>query len=445
VHVLIAIHGFPPTHYGGAERAAERIARWLVQQGHHTEIFTVEDPDSDESRIETQTMENGLVIHRLHYNIKAPAPTLENTYNHPYVGEALRKILQSGSFDVLHLISGYLLGAQVVSAAREFGIPLVVTLTEYWFMCARLNLIQTDNRLCSGPESDDKCVLCLMQEKRRYRLMNSITPGILDTIWSITQNTSFADVKLREITERRVVLQKALESADLVICPSRYIQNKFQEYGYDLEKAVFIQHGVGQSSGPLPSSAPSDVLRLGYMGQIKPHKGIDLLVQAVVNLLNAKEQVSLQIWGSTDDSLNYATRLLRQTKKYPSVHWGGHYTASQLNEVLSSFDVLVVPSRWYENMPTVILEAFKAGKPVIATRLGGMAELIEHEKSGLLFELNDADDLQKQVERILHDRSLLTRFQTGIPSVKSADEEVEAIFSHYRRLTEMSDRKLRCT
>jgi glycosyltransferase involved in cell wall biosynthesis len=443
VRILIAIHGFPPTQYGGAERAAERIAAWLVEHGHHTEVFTVERVDATEPHVETQTLENGLVIHRLHYDIKSPAETLENTYNHPQVGRALRKILQAGSFDVLHLISGYLLGEQIVSAATELNIPLIITLTEYWFMCPRLNLLQVDDRLCSGPESDEKCARCLMQEKRRYRLMNYITPNILDTLWSLSQNTSFANIKMREVTDRRLALQRALEAADLIICPSHFIRNKFQEYGYNLEKSVVIPHGVYLPPG-LPRSAPPNSLRFGYMGQIKPHKGVDLLLQAVINLLNANQQVSLNIWGTTSDSLNYATKLVRQSTKYPAIRWNGSYTSSQLNDVLSSFDVLVVPSRWYENMPTVILEAFQAHKPVVATRLGGMAELIEHGKSGLLFELNNVADLQNQLERLACEPGLVTQLQTGIPAIKTADEEVEDIFGHYVRLAEASPKKLGC-
>lgn len=70
MRVLIAIHGFPPTHYAGSERAAERIARWLVDKGHHVEVFTLEKLDDPNTRLET-AIENGITIHRLFYDLKS--------------------------------------------------------------------------------------------------------------------------------------------------------------------------------------------------------------------------------------------------------------------------------------------------------------------------------------------------------------------------------------
>ena len=97
-------------------------------------------------------------------------------------------------------------------------------------------------------------------------------------------------------------------------------------------------------------------------------------------------------------------------------------------------DMLIIPSRWYENSPTVILEAQTFGLPVITTRLGGMQELVQHEKSGLLFELNNAKDLRAQIQRLLHEPKLLAQLRSGIPKVPTVDEEVGTIYAHYQQL-----------
>jgi glycosyltransferase involved in cell wall biosynthesis len=119
---------------------------------------------------------------------------------------------------------------------------------------------------------------------------------------------------------------------------------------------------------------------------------------------------------------------------HSAIRWRGAYQGNEVWDVLSQLDVLVISSRWYENSPNTILEAFKMGLPVVATNLGGMSELIEHEKSGLLFELNSTDDLRSQLLRLIHEPGLLDHLRKNIPSVKTIDEEMAEIVGHYREL-----------
>jgi glycosyltransferase involved in cell wall biosynthesis len=82
----------------------------------------------------------------------------------------------------------------------------------------------------------------------------------------------------------------------------------------------------------------------------------------------------------------------------------------------------------------VILEAFEMGKPALVTNLGGMAELVEHEKNGLVFDLNSAADLRRQIDRLLSEPDLLNRLQQGIPTVKRIDAEMQEVLIQYQRL-----------
>ena len=99
-------------------------------------------------------------------------------------------------------------------------------------------------------------------------------------------------------------------------------------------------------------------------------------------------------------------------------------------------DVLVVPSRWYENAPGVIFEAFAAGMPVIATDLGGMSEFVKPGKNGLLFALDDAEDLAGRLRALIEERGLLERLRAGIKPVKGVGEyagELIELYSDSRR------------
>ncbi len=435
MRVLIAVHGFPPTHSAGAERQAERMAQWLAHNGHFVEIFAIEKLDSPGFRIETSEQE-GITIHRAFYNVKEGDNPFRNLYDNPQLGSAIRTVLAQQSFDLMHIISGYLLGGQAVNAGHAMGIPVVVSPMEYWFMCAQLNLIQPTGKLCTGPDSDQKCMRCLMEDKRRYRLSAEAAPAVMDIFWNIAQKLPFTRDLTEAVAQRRVVLHKALDAADVVICNSQFLINKFTEFKFDTSRYVYIRQGLATPTGDKPPRQPrkSVELRLGYIGQIKPHKGVDLLVGAVTDLLESGKGLSLDIWGSETEDVEYVSELKQRSAPYTTIRWNGRYIGSKVWDVLANMDALVIPSRWYENSPNAILEAYEMGLPVVATDLGGMTELVKHETSGLLFKLNDTDDLKQQITRLLHESDLLDKLRAGIPPVKTIDDEMKETVTQYEQL-----------
>jgi glycosyltransferase involved in cell wall biosynthesis len=115
------------------------------------------------------------------------------------------------------------------------------------------------------------------------------------------------------------------------------------------------------------------------------------------------------------------------------VEFLGVYVESELHQVLRGLDVVVVPSQWYENSPNVILEALACRTPVIASNLGGMAELIQHGRNGLLFEAGNASDLAAQLGRLVEEPGLLDALRRGTGPVRSMDEEISELVGIYER------------
>ncbi|MBL8153097.1 MAG: glycosyltransferase [Anaerolineae bacterium] len=432
--VLLAVHGFPPTHFAGAERAAERIALWLVAQGHQVEVFTLENLSDPNAHL-TRSEERGFVVHRLHYDLKA-GDHFQNRYDDPRVGAAFQDVLKQNRFDVVHVVSGYLLGGQVIHTAKAAGIPVALTLTEYWFMCERLNLLHRDNQMCVGPDSHDKCARCVVADLRRHQIVEDYAPRLSGLYWGVLQGMGWMQDWQTAFARRRETLKAALEAVDVVISPSRFLIEKFTEYEYDLRQAAHIPHGLKPPAASIQRASASNGtrLRIGYLGQIKSHKGVDLLIDAALPMLADGASIAVDLWGSSQGGEAYGEALQARTRDVAAIHWRGSFKGAQVWEALSSIDVLVVPSRWYENSPIVILEAFTAGIPVIATRLGGMKEKIQHEQDGLLFEKDDIVDLRRQLQRLLDEPDLLARLRQGIPPVPTVDDELGMIYAQYRAL-----------
>jgi len=184
----------------------------------------------------------------------------------------------------------------------------------------------------------------------------------------------------------------------------------------------------------LPKKRPSRLVRIGYIGQISPLKGVHLLLSAFISNSWAN-QAQLVIFGDYDRSPEYMQQLNALAEnRQADIKFLGAFPYERLGEVLSEIDVLVVPSEWHENNPRVIQEAFASKTPVIASDVGGISEFVQHDVNGLLFERSNVDDLAHQLQRVISDPGLLDRLREGIPDVKRIVDEVEELTEIYQEI-----------
>jgi glycosyltransferase involved in cell wall biosynthesis len=175
---------------------------------------------------------------------------------------------------------------------------------------------------------------------------------------------------------------------------------------------------------------PSNVIRVGYLGQVKYHKGVDLLLEAWGKLHGSRPR-RLAIYGADRGEEKYGKRIQSRIEHLEEVYWNGAFQGKKAGEVLNELDVLVVPSRYPENSPNVILEAQAAGIPVIGSNLGGIPELVRHDVNGLLFEPNNPADLAKQLQRVLDEHDLLPRLARAVVRQYSIEDELAQLCDFY--------------
>ena len=436
--IVLAVHHFPPRYTGGAELRAFRTALWLQEHGHDVHVIAVEDAYAGERKGVSSVEEpyETLTVERLSFNLHLAPDAFRWAYDNPWVGDHVRSVLREREPDVFHLIGGYLLSGRALLAAAARGVPTVVSLTDFWFLCPRLSLRRSDGGLCTPPLDPVTCAQCLGEESRRYRLLRSIAPGLMRRYWRARQD------RADEVRRRTRFLLDALDRVDVMISPSQFLRDVYVRSGVDPERIVFCRQGrdfPAQTESELRKTS-SKPLRLGYMGQIAPHKGVHTLLEAMQLL--SEEDVSAQIYGDLERFPGYTQRLQRLAESAGRVAFQGVFAPEELTDVLREIDVLVVPSLWYENSPNTILEAFAHRTPVIAADLGGMAELVEDGGNGLLFEAGDADDLAARVRKLTDGSGLMDRLRKGIEPVKGVQEEMEELVAVYRRATGASKRSV---
>ncbi len=426
--ILLAVHHFPPRYSAGAELYTFRLARWLLAHGHETGVVCVETLDAERTAgVEAEPGSyEGVPVWRLHLGLRgAPANW---TYANPMVAGWVARHMQADRPDLLHLHSGYLIGAGVLEEAHRLGVPTVVTLHDYWFLCPRFTLLRGDGHVCVEIPSDPAgCAWCLNLDRRRYRLPEQLSQGMAGRLWIALAGGAGREAQ----AARRAYLRETLARVDLAIAPSQFLAGMFADY-LPHHKLRMLRCGLETDLlAAIPPPPPSDTLRLGYLGQIAPHKGVHVPVQAVRQLSSGGRAIQLRVFGDLERNPTYARKLRMLIDADPRITLAGPYNRTQLPAVLGDLDLTVVPSVWYENSPLTIMEAHAAGRPVITSRLGGMAELVRDGVDGLHFRPGDAKDLARQIQRLRDEPGLLERLRAGVRPPPSIDDEMAELMGAY--------------
>ena len=427
--ILLCTHFYPPGHLGGTEVLTSSLARSLHAAGHAVQVVCAEDWDSAASHeiVVSDDVVDCIPVRRLRFNWTKAPDIFRSLYNNPRVERYLTAYLRELQPDIVHITSCYTLSASVISAARDAGIPTVLTATDFWFLCARNTLLTTDGMLCTGPESTAKCAQCMLADAKLYRWPRKVLPEPVVVLaleragcHPIITRQRGARGMLGDWHDRFSYLSQSLETVDHMVTASRFLRELFVTYGVPAEKITYSPYGLDTSwAGGYETKTPSDRLRIGFIGQLIPIKGPDILLRAV-SVLDRTAPLEVKVYGDLGKDPAYGRQLQALARGDDRIAFPGSFDNARMGEVLSEIDVLVVPSTWYD-FPLVIPSAFATKTPVIATDLPGMNELVTEGVNGLLFERHNHCSLAHRVERLFTDPGLLTQLQAGIEPVKTVE------------------------
>lgn len=432
MRIALAVHHFPPNYSAGAELRAFRTARWLANNGNDLRIITVESVNSGPNEgVQTEDdIYRGLRVHRLSFDLSNPEDKFTWEYDNPWIYDHLVEYFGKMKPDVFHLISGYILGVGALKAALAHQIPVVVTLTDFWFFCPRINLVRPDGRLSDAFVFDaHNCTRCKFEEKRRYLLPAKLAPKVADRFWAKSVNANWSNLLGIKATEKKFkdrnsTLSEVLSRASAIVCPSQFLINSVRSRGLPEKKLHFIQHGLDKSNwAPVVNRQRDGTFQIGYLGQIDKHKGIHLLIEAFKRL-RTNIPVELKIYGDDSSVPQYTNFLKKLANEDPRIKFFGRYEYGQIANIFSQLDVVVIPSIWNEIGPFVMYEALAMKTPVLASDIPNMSHIIHHEENGLLFECGNWHDLTFQLQRVIEDDNLRFYLIDGIKSVNTLENEM---------------------
>lgn len=443
MRIGLATNFFPPCQPGGTEAYTYTLARILQRWKQDVRVICADrwGQGSNWEPVIADTVQDGVSVRRLAWNWEAAPNPFVDMYDNAPVERLFSVWLAQVQPDLVHITSFYSLGARIIRACQKAGVPTVVTPTDFWFLCPKHTLHRGDGTLCPGPESALGCQQCMGTSAKLFRALcafvepDAAAKGLLAT----SRYPKLARLRglrgyVGDAQARLEYLRGVFDDIDLIIAPSRFLIDTFARNGFPAHRIHLQRHGIDTSW--LPSLQPRPVgehPRLAYVGQLDPIKGVDLLVKAFKSQLPGSS-AELRIHGDAKKNPGFASRLRALAEGSPAVSFMGPFERSQVAEVYSAVDAVVVPSIWYENAPVVIAEALAAGKPVIASDLGSIRELVEHEVNGLLFERGNEQALEEAIRRFTRDAALRERLSRGARLLLSIDQEVSEILRLYRTL-----------
>lgn len=197
------------------------------------------------------------------------------------------------------------------------------------------------------------------------------------------------------------ICRARIGNPDLVISPSDYIRTAYLEAGFFADTTVkILRNPPPAQSAPRSTQRTPGPLRLFFVGQLADHKGIAFLLEAYKHMT---QDCRLLIVG--DGPLRPLVEKAAEDNK--NIRYLGYMPPGELSKFFSVVDAVVVPSLCYENSPTVIYEALNAGLPVIASRIGGVGELVHEGVSGFLFTPCDQADFLRAVTALDEKKEIL--------------------------------------
>lgn len=446
MRILLTTHQFFPKYGSGTEVLTRDTAVELLKRGHEVFVITTDrDLRAEAGKVVYEDYEyQGIKVRALGLpNPPAAMDRILHEYESGPVARHMQAYLAEIRPDVAHIFHPARLSASIIDAFKEFGLPVVYTPTDFWAICVRNTLMKVSGELCGGPDDiSSNCLECRQVERLlpedqlpktpdKAKFYREIAERALDARPMEHQNMPL----VRQMLARTEALKKRFNSVDAILAPTRLMQRMLTGNGIDSDLVHSSPYGMNLSHfrGTEPSRSKDGRLRFGYVGTFHPQKGVHVLIEAFKNLPQDID-ATLRLCGDFSHFPEYSREIYDLSRPDPRINFAGTFPNEKIAEELQKMDVLVVPSTWYENTPLVIYSAFAAKTPVMATNLGGMAEVVRHEENGLLFEVGDAGDLSRQLRRFVEEPDLLDRLSGYFKSVRTVEDSVDEMLELYDRL-----------
>ena len=362
---------------GGSETYIFKLGECLKAMGHEVEFFGMEDERNivgNHANAYTSNMNfHTGKLQKLLYPIKII-----------YSREArkqIRKVLNDFKPDVVHLNNiNFQITPSILYEIKKDNLPIVWTAHDYQLVCP--------NHMMYNLETKEMCEKCLGR-KYKHCSKNRCIHG------------SRVKSYLGTLEAKYYARRKTYRLVDKMICPSQFLEQKLLSDPVFQGKTIALHNFIDEVE-PVEVKKKPYVL---YFGRYSEEKGIRTLVKAAKEL--------------PDISFLFAGKgpLEEEVNGIPNIKNVGFQTGKDLEMLIREAKFSLYSSEWYENCPFSVMESQMYLTPVIGANIGGIPELIQEGKTGLLYESGNVKDLIHKIKTLWEDEDLLLQYQNNCKSI----------------------------
>jgi glycosyltransferase involved in cell wall biosynthesis len=447
--VALFVHCFYPDHFYGTETYTLQVAKGLRSSGIDVVVVTAVFPGEARQSASLHRYDvEGIPVISFDKN-DLPNTRVKDTYYQEGMRAPLATLLAEERPDLIHVTHLINHTAVLLEVAAQLGIPCVATFTDFFGFCYNNKLETADSALCAGPSpSRRNCLACHLKAISGQAVVqakplqwaarfgaNPLGAFVLDKARKLdAYRHGEIDGLVEDIRLRPDILAACYAHYRAVIAPTRFLETAYRRNGFDrpMTRSWF---GVDFDRSPKIARPANRPVVFGFIGQLAPHKGTDLLIEAFGRLPRGRAE--LHIYGPADQDPVFMRRLTSLAEGH-DVRFLGTFEQHRTREILDTMDLLVIPSRWYENSPLVLLNALASHTPVLVSNVEGMTEFIEEGVDGLSFERGNVSSIEACLRRFVDDPSLATRMSANTRFARDTRAMVDDVIDVYRQVVPLS-------
>jgi len=412
--ILMISEYFPPFGKGGGEISAYLLAKELVRTKIKVHVLTSHFPG-----LKKKETKDGIIIHRLLKTGKNPSSILGNLKRSLFFNRSLLKELnkldKKENFDVVHCMNTTSIRA--VDLKNKFKKPFVVHVNSPVPFCPKGTLMYKDKEICNLDCNRKTFLDCYL---------NSKTIGKHELNFFTKYNPLLALL----IRKRFEEYQKKLQNFDFYLPISTYMEKRLIKEGIPKNKVKVIYNLTDFKRFLKLKSSKKKIPKILYLGPYTKPKGPQIIIEALKKI-KLPYEANFYGYGSLKQYL-----LREVTKNELNVKIHDKISYKDIPKIIGNHDIVIFPSLVGEAFGRVALEACAAGKIVIASKIGGVVDIIEHNKTGYLFTPGSVNKLKKIIERVLKNKSSIKKklMRTSIKNKFSNEKTVKLVINIYKSL-----------
>jgi glycosyltransferase involved in cell wall biosynthesis len=411
MRILHVVHQYLPEHVGGSELYTQTVAQAAAAAGHTVTVFTRAAAPKGLPGVGARSdSADGVTVTRVwDGDLGATRRYLAN-FGGGALLAAFERTLAATRPDVVHIQHAIGLPLALLDRPVAAGIPFVISLHDYWWVCANSQLITDyDHTVCGGPVGYVNCTRCAVARA------GAAAWPVAPALWG-------------SLAWRGKRLVGGLAHAAALLAPTRFVAEWYAAHGAPRTTLQVLPLGVDRPPGFCREPSPHTPLRLGLLGGLVRQKGSHIAVDAVAAL---GDRVELWVAGADGPDAAYAAALRRRAT--PNVRFLGPLDRAEVWRLLAQVDALLVPSLSYETYSYALHEALAAGVPVLASDLGAMAGAVTDGVTGRLAPPGDVTAWAKALAEWAADPTVLTRLAAAIRPPLTVAAHVAQLLTVYAK------------